>query len=85
MKLALARQSIDTNKPIFLFNFAQALAMASSNINEPFVLATYHSTLRGNLNPRLGAFASVHQISDKYVTVAAQADGVHILDVRIYS
>ncbi len=61
----------------------EILEMSCSNINEPFVLATYYSTLRGNLNPRFGAFASVHQRSDEYVTVAAQADGVHILDVRI--
>src|SRR5258705_12447633 len=60
--------------------------MAGSNLSEPFVLATYTSTLRGTVlvKPLVGAYASAHQRSnksDEYVTVAAQADAVHILDV----
>jgi hypothetical protein len=62
--------------------------MASSNISEPFVLATYTCSLRGVLDKALvGAYASVHQRpnnkSDEFVTVAAQADAVHILDVSL--
>lgn len=60
--------------------------MSPSNIREPFVLATYISTLRGHVLDKalVGAYASVHQRSNnsnEYVTVAAQADAVHILDV----
>lgn len=60
----------------------------SMSISEPFVLATYASTLRGAVRDRtlVGAYTSVHRISnklDEYVTVAAQADSVHILDVSL--
>jgi len=62
--------------------------MAGSNLGEPFVLATYNSTLRGTVPdiPLVGAYTSVHRRankSDEYVTVAAQADAVHILDVSL--
>ena len=65
-------------------------SMAGSSISEPFVLATYASTLRGAVldKPLVGAYTSVHRISnksDEYVTVAAQADSVHILDVSLGS
>jgi len=62
--------------------------MPGSNLSEPFVLATYNSTLRGTVldKPLIGAYTSVHRRankSDEYVTVAAQADAVHILDVSL--
>ena len=59
-------------------------AMSKSNIGEPFLLATYTSTIRGNkLLRKPGVYATVSQksSSDDHVTVAVQADGVHILDV----
>ena len=54
--------------------------MNKSNISEPFILATYTSTIRDRL---LSIYATVSRKSsaDDQVTVAVQADGVHILDV----
>jgi hypothetical protein len=70
-------------KIVFLSN-----EMAGSNISEPFVLATYTSTLRAAVLQKslAGAYASVHQRSnktDEYVTIAAQGDAVHVLDVSL--
>ena len=62
--------------------------MSKSNIGEPFLLATYTSTIRGShLLRKPGAYATVSQksSSDEHVTVAVQADGVHILDVSVFS
>ena len=61
--------------------------MRTSNIGEPFLLATYTSTVRGlHLQRKPGVYATVSQksSSDDHVTVAVQADGVHILDVSCY-
>ncbi|KAF4619578.1 hypothetical protein D9613_004793 [Agrocybe pediades] len=63
--------------------------MASSTINEPFVLSSYSSSSsRGKKAQKYtpGVYASAYQSqkangSDGYVTVAVQADGVHVLDV----
>ena len=60
--------------------------MSKSNISEPFLLATYTSKLRGkNLPRKPGVYATVSRKSnsDDQVTVAVQADGVHILDVSV--
>jgi hypothetical protein len=67
-------------------NFFFTTAMADSSINEPFILATYNSILRGNRTSEIirRTYASVSKRSTKsheYVTIAAQADGIHILDV----
>lgn len=62
-------------------------AMSKSNIGEPFLLATYTSTIRDfHLLRKPGVYASVSQksSSDDHVTVAVQADGVHILDVSCF-
>jgi hypothetical protein len=59
-----------------------------SNIGEPFLLATYTSTIRGiHLLTKPGVYATVSQksSSDDHVTVAVQADGVHILDVGCFT
>ena len=70
-------------------SFPLIFTMAGSSVTEPFVLATYTSTLRGAVlhKPLIGAYASVHQRAnkslDEYVTVAAQADAVHLLDVSL--
>lgn len=61
--------------------------MSKSNIGEPFLLATYTSTIRGvHLLRKPGVYATVSQksSSDDHVTVAVQADGVHILDVSCF-
>ena len=61
--------------------------MSKSNIGEPFLLATYTSTIRGiHLLRKPGVYATVSQksSSDDHVTVAVQADGVHILDVSYF-
>jgi len=58
--------------------------MSKSNINEPFLLTTYTSTIRGNhIQRKPGVYATVSRksSSDDHVTVAVQADGVHVLDV----
>ncbi|KAF8805835.1 hypothetical protein BYT27DRAFT_7191996 [Phlegmacium glaucopus] len=58
--------------------------MSKSNIGEPFILATYTSTIRGNyIQRKPGVYATVSRksSSDDHVTVAVQADGVHVLDV----
>ncbi|PPQ94798.1 hypothetical protein CVT25_007435 [Psilocybe cyanescens] len=60
--------------------------MASSSINETFVLANYTSSVRGKSAKKYtpGVYASCTKkntsSSDGYVTVAVQADGVHVLD-----
>ena len=61
--------------------------MSKSNISEPFLLATYTSTIRGNLLKKPGVYATVSQksSSDDHVTVAVQADGVHVLDVNCFT
>ena len=62
-------------------------AMSKSKIGEPFLLATYTSTIRGNnLLRKPGVYATVSQksSSDDHVTVAVQADGVHVLDVSCF-
>jgi hypothetical protein len=62
--------------------------MSKSNIGEPFLLATYTSTIRGiHLLRKPGVYATVSQksSSDDHVTVAVQADGVHILDVSCFA
>ena len=60
--------------------------MSKSNISEPFLLVTYTSTIRGKHLPRKpGVYATVSRksSSDEHVTVAVQADGVHVLDVSV--
>ena len=62
--------------------------MSKSNISEPFLLATYTSTIRGiPLLKKPGVYATVSRksSSDDHVTVAVQADGVHILDVSCFT
>lgn len=64
-----------------------------SSIGEPFVLSTYATSQRlpkssGGKKQKTSAnvFATHEKASgssDGYATVTAQADGVHILDVRI--
>jgi hypothetical protein len=83
---------LPVRNPILIINgkHARFLNAMCSNVTEPFVLATYTSTLRGAVlhKPWIGAYASVHQRAnkpDEYVTVAAQADAVHILDVSLDS
>jgi hypothetical protein len=59
-------------------------AMNMSNISEPFILATYTSTIRDRhllRKPNVYATVSRKSSADDQVTVAVQADGVHILDV----
>jgi len=61
--------------------------MLSSNISDPFVLASYTSSFRGKVQQRNtpGVYASSYKRPNKtneFVTVAVQADGVHVLDVR---
>jgi hypothetical protein len=62
--------------------------MSSSNINDPFVLASYTSSFRGKTQQRYtpGVYASSYKRPNKineFVTVAVQADGVHVLDVSL--
>ncbi|KDR84273.1 hypothetical protein GALMADRAFT_133615 [Galerina marginata CBS 339.88] len=57
--------------------------MSNSNINETFVLASYTSSVRGKSTQKHspGVYATVHKKAnsqDEFVTVAVQADGVHI-------
>ncbi|KAH9482205.1 hypothetical protein JR316_0004300 [Psilocybe cubensis] len=60
--------------------------MASSIINETFVLANYTSSARGKSTKKYtpGVYATSTKknsnSADGYVTVAVQADGVHVLD-----
>lgn len=60
--------------------------MAGSTIGDHFVLETYTSSIRGKGSKKHGhgVFATSYKKSnsaDGYVTVAAQADGLHIIDV----
>ncbi|KAF8165883.1 hypothetical protein B0H34DRAFT_254615 [Crassisporium funariophilum] len=58
--------------------------MTSCTIDEPFVLASYTSSFRGKSVQRplyATSYRKTGSNADGYVTVAAQADGVHILDV----
>ena len=66
----------------------------NASINEPFVLSTYATSQllpkklkaeRKKIKSLANIFAS-HTTgrSDGYATVTAQADGVHILDVRFH-
>lgn len=65
---------------------------ATASISEPFVLSTYgtsHQLPRTVTNKKTKGPASVfatHETasgsSDGYATITAQADGIHILDVR---
>lgn len=60
--------------------------MTSSTIGDHFVLATYTSSVRGKSSKKHGpgVFATSYKkssSSDGYVTVAVQADGVHVIDV----
>jgi len=60
--------------------------MTSSTINEPFVLSSFSSSSRGKKAQKYtpGVYASSYQkanSSDGFVTIAVQADGVHIFDV----
>ena len=82
-RVGIASQNNSKQLHKFLFHYT---AMAESSINEPFVLATYNSILRGNrateIIPRTYASVSKRSTrSHEYVTIAAQADGIHILDV----
>lgn len=63
-----------------------------SSIGEPFVLSTYATSQRlpksaGKKQKTSANVFATHEkasgSSDGYATVTAQADGVHILDVRI--
>ena len=61
--------------------------MSNSNINDIFVLSSYTSSARGKAAAKYtpGVYASSSKSaksSDGFVTVAVQADGVHVLDVR---
>jgi len=84
------RQKAIKDKQLISFSkkneYIHERAMNKSNINEPFRLATYTSTIRGKHIPRKpGVYATVSRKSslDDHVTVAVQADGVHILDVSV--
>ncbi|PPQ69895.1 hypothetical protein CVT26_014158 [Gymnopilus dilepis] len=60
--------------------------MSNSNINDIFVLSSYTSSARGKAAAKYtpGVYASSSKSaksSDGFVTVAVQADGVHVLDV----
>ncbi|KAF9528037.1 hypothetical protein CPB83DRAFT_907189 [Crepidotus variabilis] len=60
--------------------------MSASTLGEPFVLSTYVSTTRGKKPQSYipGAFVCRHkrpERSEEYVTIAVQADGLHVLDV----
>lgn len=60
--------------------------MSTSNINDIFVLSSYTSSVRGNSTTKYtpGVYASSSKKangSDGFVTVAVQADGIHVLDV----
>lgn len=64
--------------------------MTSSTISDHFVLETYTSSShsKGSKKHGPGVFAASYKKSnttDGYVTVAAQADGIHIIDVSIES
>jgi hypothetical protein len=62
--------------------------VAQAIIREPFTLASYTSSSRGKLKQiSENVYATYHRKAssssdDGYVTVAAQADGLHVLDVR---
>lgn len=60
--------------------------MASTSISDPFVLSSYTSSSRGKLSQKNapGIYATSYSKSnsaDGFVTVAAKADGLHIVDV----
>ncbi|KAF9478651.1 hypothetical protein BDN70DRAFT_879661 [Pholiota conissans] len=60
--------------------------MSSSTLSDHFVLATYTSSVRRKSSKKHGpgVYATSYKkanTSDGYVTVAAQADGVHVIDV----
>ncbi len=61
-----------------------------SSIQEPFSLSTYATSKRLQKKSQKGGKSSLYAShttaptsSDGYVTVTAQGDGVHILDVRL--
>lgn len=60
---------------------------AVAAINEPFLLSTYSVTQRTSKSSKrqTGIYASYQKPSsnsDGFVSVAAQSDGVHVLDVH---
>ncbi|KIM35166.1 hypothetical protein M413DRAFT_20795 [Hebeloma cylindrosporum] len=64
--------------------------MSSSNINDPFVLASYTSSFRGKTHQKYtpGVYASSYKRPNKtneFVSVAVQADGLHVLDLSGFS
>ena len=64
--------------------------MTGSTISDHFVLETYTSSHRGKETKKHGpgifaASSKKPNTADGYVTVAAQADGIHIIDVSVES
>mgnify|MGYP006955311602 FL=1 len=60
------------------------------SVDEPFQISTYTSSYRGKQKSAIGDHVFVNSVSRKgkskgegVVTVAAQADGIHLVDVRV--